>query len=86
MEPIMSVTSAAPVTTRRPIHRITPPGTAGARWALFTALVIGAAGGAGASAALVHSQVRIVHDVRTVYVPVPSDPLPPASGNVQRKV
>jgi len=61
-------------------------GAAGPRWALLAALIIGATGGAGVSAALVHSQVRIVHDDRTVYVPVPSDPLPPASGNLQRKV
>ncbi len=64
----MSATSAPPVATRRPIHRITPPGTARARWALLTALVVGAAGGAGISGALVHSQVRIVHDVRTLWL------------------
>ena len=82
----MSATSAQSVPTRRPIHGITSRGTARARWALLTTLVVGAAGGAGISGALVHSQIRIVHDVRTVYVPVPSDPVPSGSGNVQRKV
>ncbi len=82
----MPVPATPPVATARSINPLTPPGTARASWALLTALVIGAAGGAGISAAVVHGQVRIVHDIRTVYVPVPSDPLPPGAGNVQRKV
>jgi hypothetical protein len=53
--------------------------TARARWALLAALVVGAAGGAGLSAGLVQSQVRTVHHVRTVYVPVSSVSEPPAS-------
>ena len=70
---------------RRTVHRI-PRGTAGTRWALLAALVVGAASGAGVSGALIHSQVRIVPEVHTVYVPTPSVPLGPASGHVQRKV
>lgn len=78
-----------PVTSRRSARRTvhgTPRGTAGARWALLAALVVGAATGAGVSGALIHSQVRIVPEVHTVYVPTPSVPMGPASGNVQRKV
>jgi|tagenome__1003787_1003787.scaffolds.fasta_scaffold19713143_2 hypothetical protein len=82
----MSAVSTPNVTTPRTSRRTPARGTAGTRWALLAALVIGAAGGAGISAAMVQSQVRIVHDDRTVYVPVPSDPLPAGSGNVQRKV
>jgi hypothetical protein len=78
----MSAISTPSVTTPLTTRRTTPQGTAGARWALLAALAIGAAGGASVSAGLVHSQVR----TRTVFVPVPSDPLPPASGNVQRMV
>jgi hypothetical protein len=79
-ESIMSAISTPSVTS--PLT--TPRGRARARWALLAALVIGAAGGAGVSAGLVQSQVA--HDVRTVFVPVPSDPWPPAPGNVQGKV
>lgn len=82
----MSAISTPSVATSLTTPGTTPRGTAGTRWALFAALVIGAAGGAGVSAGLVHSQVHIVHDVRTVLVPVPSDPAPLGSGNVQRKV
>jgi hypothetical protein len=83
-ESTMSAISTPPVTTPLTTHRTTPRSAAGASWALLAALVIGAAGGAGVSAVVVHSQVQTVHD--TVYVPVPSAPGPLGSGNVQRKV
>jgi hypothetical protein len=82
----MSAIASPSVTTRRTTHRTALRGTTGARWALLAAFVVGAAGGAGVSAGLVHSQVRTVHDVNTVYVPVPSNPEPMAGGPVQRKV
>jgi hypothetical protein len=85
MSTISAPAVTRPMTSRRTNHRRTRGGMAGGRWALLAALVLGVAGGAGVSAGLVHSQVRIVHDVRTVYVPVPTVPMAPASGSVQRK-
>ena len=90
LEPIMSAISTpsatASLTSPLASRPTAPRSTGRARWALVAAFAVGVAGGAGTSAGLVHSQVRIVHDIDTVYVPVPSNPLPPASGNLQRKV
>jgi uncharacterized protein HemX len=82
----MSVISASAVTTppstSRATHSARRRGTGGARWALLAALALGAVGGAGVSALLVHNQVH----TRTVFVPVPSDPGSAGAGTVQRKV
>ena len=86
MSAISTPSATAPLTSPLASRRTASPSTGRARWALLAAFAVGVAGGAGASAGLVHSQVRIVHDVNTIYVPTPSNPLAPASGNLQRKV